>query len=72
MPVTNGDAMRIAIISPGPLDGVPIGGKRVILDLAVGLSERGYSVDIYAIPRRGLDALKRILGLAAPQHLRIC
>jgi hypothetical protein len=32
---------------------MPTGSRRIIIDLAVGLKEKGFHVDIYNISRRG-------------------
>ncbi len=45
--------MKIAVISHRPIDSIPTGSRRIIIDLAVGLKEKGFHVDIYNISRRG-------------------
>lgn len=45
--------LRIALVSYRPIGSMPTGSRRIIIDLAVGLKERGFHVDIYNISRRG-------------------
>jgi len=45
--------LKIAVISYRPIGPMPTGSRRIIIDLAVGLKEKGFHVDIYNISRRG-------------------
>jgi hypothetical protein len=47
--------LKIAVISYRPIGPMPTGSRRIIIDLAVGLKEKGFHVDIYNISRRGYE-----------------
>jgi len=46
--------LRVAIVSYRPVGTMPTGSRRILLDLATGLVERGFRVAIYNISRRGV------------------